>query len=73
MHGYQFDSIIPFIHIDVIKLLKIRLDITIYNRETDQAMVWAYLRGLNDAVLENDDQYINMIFRRRRQQHILCL
>lgn len=38
------------------------MDITIYNRETDQAMVWAYLCGMNDVVFEKEEQYVNMIF-----------
>ena len=64
MHGYQFDAILRFIHIDTINLLQARLNITIYNQEIDQAFVWAYLRGIEDSVLqkEEDDKCIRMVF-----------
>ena len=41
-------------HIEVIKLLQFRLEKTLYNRAEDQVMVWAYLCGISDAVIEKN-------------------
>ena len=51
-------------HIEVIKLLQIRLEKTLYNRTEDQVMVWAYLRGISDAVLrkKEEDHFVNVTF-----------
>ena len=51
-------------HLEVIKLLQVRLEKTLYNRAEDQVMVWAYLRGISDAAIKNkkEGHFVNVTF-----------
>ena len=58
-------------HLEVIKLLQVRLEKTLYNRAEDQVMVWAYLRGISDAAIKNkkEGHFVMLLLHRRYQHH----
>ena len=61
MQNHPIDTIINYIHIDVIKILEVRLGKTLFNREVDQTMAWAYLHGMDDVVMKSDkEQFFNV-------------
>lgn len=51
-------------HVDVIKLLQVRLEKTFYSRVEDQTMVWAYLSGFSDGAAKKkmEDTFVNVVF-----------
>lgn len=51
-------------HVDVIKLLQVRLKKTLYSRVEDQTMVWAYLCGFSDGAAKKkmEDHFVNVVF-----------
>lgn len=55
------DSLYDYLSIEILQKLETRLGQTLYNNPTDRPIVWAYFRGINDAVIGKEDHRIRVV------------